>query len=48
MEDDDDDEDKITISTEPVNLDVLDVHNINGGDPVKLQSEILNEIEILE
>ena len=48
LDDDDDDEDKITISTEPVNLDVLDVHNINGGDPVKLQSELLNEIEILE
>lgn len=48
IDDDDGEDDKITISTEPVNLDVLDVHNINGGDPVKLQSEILNEIEILD
>ncbi|MCJ7801043.1 MAG: hypothetical protein MUP82_01645 [Candidatus Marinimicrobia bacterium] len=47
-EEDDDDQDRLTISTQPFTLDALDIHNIEEPPLDLLPDLLLDEIEVLE
>jgi hypothetical protein len=47
-EEDDDDSPKLQISTQPFNLDALDIHNIEEPSIDLLPDLLIDEIEILE